>query len=64
MEAKIAGYLEEYARHLRIDFDALMDRCLNDRDSAAGEQSLELIAKIRDIRHIIKMLADTRTKHL
>lgn len=64
MEARIAGYLEEYARGLRGEFDALMDRSLNDRDEQAGKDAIDLVAKIKDIRGIIKRMVDERTKHL
>lgn len=63
MEARIVGYLEEYARELRVEFDALMDRSLNDRDEQAGKDAEAMVVKIKDIRHIIKRLADDRVKH-
>lgn len=64
MEARIAGYLEEYARELRVEFDALIDRSLNDRDDQAGKDAEIIVDKIKDIRHIIKRLADERSRHL
>lgn len=54
MEAKIVTYLEEYARELRTELDALMDRSLNDGDNRAGDEALEIGLKIRDIKGIIK----------
>lgn len=60
MEARIVGYLEEYARELRAELDALMDRSLNDGDERAGTEALEIGLKIRDIKQIIKRFAAKR----
>lgn len=64
MEARIMGYLEEYARALRVEFDSLMDRCLTDRDTQAGVEAEAIVRKIKDIKHIIKAIAYERAKHL
>lgn len=64
MEARIVGYLEEYARELRTEMDALMDRSLNDGDENAGVEAIAIVGKIKDIRHIVKRILDEREKHL
>lgn len=64
MEVKIISYLEEYARTLRLEFDALIDRSLNDSDDEAGKQAEALVGKIKDIRGTIKRLVHEKEKHL
>jgi hypothetical protein len=64
MDAKIAGYLEEYVRHLRLECDSLLDRFVNDGDDQAEREAEAVMGKIKDIRGIIKRVADERAKHL
>lgn len=60
MEARIVGYLEEYARGLRTELDALMDRYLNDQDEQARSEAETIGLKIRDIKMIIKRKVEDR----
>lgn len=64
MEVRVISYLEEYSRELRVEFDSLIDRSLNDGDMQAGIEATTIGEKIKDLRGIISKLIAGHKKHL